>query len=311
MSSVQTAHALGCTIASVEQTLHRWERGDIQVQPGESDGYGHSKEQHSPSSSRRRVSSRFLEHLVGGEDGDEILLAPLLAKSPRPLLRDFSIDPSTLCKAACAFARCSNLNKYIEGGWSFTRVAMRLLSSRDGRLLRECSLNDIVRLCEAAVLCDMETSGREISGLFARKVLQVLNDSVDDDGKMKSGSTISLGVASASEVCSLLWSLGELGAKHSLDYETKPTAYKRMRLVCPLPALSEEELQSLRSFQVLNLVRLIPFHSFFESFLSFLALKVIWGTNLIMFVLFPSIDVFVLFSPMSNVKLHSFEGLFE
>eukprot|EP00980_Cylindrotheca_fusiformis_P007972 scaffold1697_cov120-Cylindrotheca_fusiformis.AAC.54 len=210
--------------------------------------------------------------LNDGEDEDDSPLGPLLQKSRKPLLRDLSVDPSTLCRAACAFQRLSKQYPYMKGGWTLTRVAIRLLSSKNARLMKECSIHDIVKLCEATVLCEADGQGRElITGLFARKVLQVLNESLDCEQKEET-STIDLSRASSSELCTLIWALGELGTKHHRSDESRHSAYKRMRLVAPTPLLSQEQVKKLECSSVVKLFRGVVLMNFLSSDKPFLLL---------------------------------------
>jgi hypothetical protein len=148
----------------------------------------------------------------------------------------------------------------MKGGWTLTRVALRLLTSRDARLMRECSINDIVRICEAAALTDAGGHGRELLlGLFARKLLQVLNQSLE---KGKTADVLfDVSEASPAEISTLLWALGELGARHSLpaDNEAGELAYKKMRLVSGKPLLSQENVKHLDVQSSMKLVSLIGY----------------------------------------------------
>ena len=108
-----------------------------------------------------------------------------------------------------------------------------------------------MRLCEAAALSQTDGHGRElITGLFARKVLHVLNEACHDRE-----SSVDITAASPSEISTLLWALGELGAKHSLEFEGKHSAHKKMRLVVSDVVLTEGQLRSLDASSALKLVR--------------------------------------------------------
>jgi hypothetical protein len=247
--------ALGRILATVEQSLHRWERGDCQSPIVDNGSLSSDASVFSSFFGKPRMNLAILEQMGSDHDNeDELELAPLLEKSHRPMLRDLSVDPSTLCKAACGFQRLSAKHPHIKGGWTLTRVAVRLLSSKDARLMRECSIHDIVRLSEAAVLSDVDGHGRElITGLFARKVVQVLNEALDSGRDGKSGS-VDVAAATPSEVCTLLWALGELGAKHSLDDEASHSAYKKMRLIAGTPLLTRDQVKSLDVSSAIKLV---------------------------------------------------------
>lgn len=254
MINLSVADALGSILATVEQSLYRWERGTVPT----SSNQASEASVFSSFFGKPRLNHQLLEHMLNdGEDEDESVLGPLLQRSGKPLLRDLSVDPSTLCKAACAFQRLSKKHPYMKGGWTLTRVAVRLLSSKNARLMKECSIHDIVRLCEATALGEADGHGRElITGLFARKVLQVLNDSLDCATE-KTDSSIDVSTASPSELCSLLWSLGELGAKHYLSDDARHSAYKRMRLVSETSLLSQDQVKALDCSSALKLVSIL------------------------------------------------------
>ena len=256
MMDSSVANALGSILTTVEQSLHRWERGGSQRILSSSPRQGSDRSIFSSFFGKPRINHQLLEHLEGDiDDDDESILAPLIEKSKRPLLRDLTVDPSTLCKAACAFQRLCKKYPFMKGGWTITRVAVRLLSSKDARLMKECSIHDISRLCEATVLSDADGHGRElITGLFARRVLQLLNDVLDIEPDKTVESSIKLANASGPEKSSLLLSLGQLGAKHRLKDDAKHTAYKKMRLVSNTPLLSTDEVSSLDGSLSLKLV---------------------------------------------------------
>jgi hypothetical protein len=214
---------------------------------------------------RSRLNLKVLNQAVGynEEDEDEIVLAPLLEKSHLPLLRDLTVDPSTLCKAACGFARLSSKHQ-VSAGWSLTRVALRLLSSKNARLMKECALPDLIRLCEAAALSDGCGQNSElIIGFFVRKVIQVLNDSLSSENRL-----LSIYSATPPEIASLFWSLGKLGVRHSLGEEDRKTAYRRMRLVADRRVLSKTQIMSLSDKDIIKLV--CPENNLLEMKLFFL-----------------------------------------
>jgi hypothetical protein len=262
----EVASALGGVLATVEESLHRWERGLYQGPSHDDDDYQLNDDASRFSSffGKSRLNPKLLDQRIGDrdDDDDEITLAPLLARSHLPMLRDLTVDPSTLCKAACGFARLSAKHPCITGSWALTRVAVRLLSSKDARLMKECSIHDIVRLCEAAVLSEVAGHGRElVIGLFARKVVCVLNNALDTSDPRKAASTIDVASASSTEIATLLWTLGELGVKHSLPDESRHSAHKRMRLVTEKRLLTKDQLKTLDTH---SLVRLVSFFGFVD-----------------------------------------------
>jgi hypothetical protein len=242
--------ALGRVSATTEMSLHRWERGECETDTPPVGCHGDGSV-FSSFFGRPRINLPLLEQALNDEeDDDDVALAPLLRK--RPKLRDLSIDPSTLCKAACNFQRLSAKHPHINGGWTMTRVAVRLLSSKNARLMKECSIHDITRLCEAAVLSDVDGHGRElIIGLFARQVVKVLNGALDDDDETRDEfSAIKIDSATSSEIVTLIWALGELGVKHAPVGEGRHMANKKMHI------LHLDLIQSKIQIQLLDLVAL-------------------------------------------------------
>lgn len=132
-----------------------------------------------------------------------------------------------------------------------TRVAVRLLSSKHARLMKECSIHDIVRLCEAAVLSDVDGHGRElIIGLFAREVVKVLNEVLEDESRHE--TSIDIASASSTEISTLIWTLGEMGVKYSPG---KQPSSKKMRLTIAEPLLQGIRVKSLNQFTLERLIR--------------------------------------------------------
>ncbi len=264
--------ALGKILAAAEHSLHRWERVDFAKDVS-------SVESHSESPlfstffGRSRMNLPILEQAINDDDDDDDLSLAPLGRSQRPKLRDLMIDPSTLCKAACGFQRLSNEHPYIKGGWTLTRVAVRLLSSKNASLMKECSIHDIVRLCEAAVLSDVDGHGRElIIGLFARQVVKVLNEVLDED--TKHGTSIDIETVSSTEMSTLIWTLGEMGAKYSPG---KHTSGKKMRLGFAEPLLRRIRVASLDHVALERLIRglvLMKMTSSHQSFLLEILLKI-------------------------------------
>lgn len=199
----------------------------------------------------------ILEQLMSGhEDEEDTELTSLVVKRHRPLLQDLSVDPSTLCKAACALERIAGKHSDIKGGGKLTQVAIRLLASRNARLMKECSIHDIVRLCEAATRADTEGNNRQlITGLFAHKVVYVLNEALGGEESTIDKPEISIEAASPSEISTLIWSLANLGVKHAAADSAVETAYKRLRLVTNKPFLTQEQVKTLDLHSQTRLVR--------------------------------------------------------
>lgn len=245
--------ALGRILAAAEHSLHRWERVDFAGDVASVDPQAENP-LFSSFFGRPRINLPILEQDVNDDDDeDDMALAPL-THSQRPKLRDLMIDPSTLCKAASAFQRLSKKHPYIKGGWTFTRVAVRLLSSKNARLMKECSVHDVVRLCEAAVLSDVDGHGRElIIGLFARQVVKVMNEVLEDGSQHD--TSINIALASSSELSTLIWALGEMGVKYTPVGPGKQLSSKKMRLGFVDPLLRGIQVTSLNLIGLERLVR--------------------------------------------------------
>ena len=252
------ASALGGVLATIEGSLHRWERGLYQSSSKFDIETGTDGSLFSSFFGKSRLNSKLLDQRIGDqEDEDDYSLTSVFHKAHLPLLGDLTVDPSTLCKVACGFARLSAKHPYVTGSWTMTRVAVRLLSSKNARLMKECSLHDIVRLCEAAVLSEVAGHGRElIIGLFSRKVVQVLNEGLDPsyDRENSSSESVDLAIATPSEISTLAWTLGELGVRHATSDEARQTAHKKLRLITDKPLLTKDQISSLNVSSLLRLV---------------------------------------------------------
>lgn len=178
------------------------------------------------------------------EDENEQALPTLAERSRLPLLRDLPLDPLTLCKVACSVER---LTEYHDGerlSGTLTRIALRLLTSRSGRLMRECPIQDLVRLCEAAVRTDLQPV-REMISLFCRRVVHHLNRLGQED----------LSILGVGDCVTLVWALGELGVKYAPVEKDSLSPHRRLRLVTKLPFINKEQLVILSNPRVIKLVR--------------------------------------------------------
>ena len=114
--------------------------------------------------------------------------------------------------------------------------------------------HDIVRLCEAVVLSDVDGHGRElIIGLFAREVVKVLNEVLEDDSQHD--TSIDIESASSSEISTLIWALGEMGVKYSPADHGKQPPSKKMRLIFIEPLLRGIRVKSLNLIALERLIR--------------------------------------------------------
>lgn len=261
-SSVKESLALGKILASIETCLFNWENCKPSfIKESGSD---------SPSSTeairfasflgRSRRHIPFLDQRM--DDSDEVFLPLHSEKSRLPLLRDLPIDPLTLCKIACRLERLAESQMGIRVTETLTRVALRLLTSRSGRLIKECPMNDLVRMCEAAARND-SPSTRELVSHFSRRLVYHLNGPGRDD----------IVTLSAGHHAMLLWALGELGVKYTPnEVDDTETAYRRLHLVSSIPFLSSDQMVVLshtRAAKMVSSVQKSHSRYFDYCFLSF------------------------------------------
>jgi hypothetical protein len=82
-----------------------------------------------------------------------------------------------------------------------------------------------------------------------------MNEALDPDLDAHGRAADRLAHASPWEISILIWSLGELGARHFTTDENRRLAYRKLQLITDRPLLTEEELQSLSAASTANLVR--------------------------------------------------------
>lgn len=242
LSVPSLASALGKMLSMIKSSLLDWESGALAAKAEE------SRVSRNPFSFASFFGrARFLAQLLDqrsdeppAEEGDEFSVS-FLTKKSLPLLKDLPIDPSTLCKITSSYSRLS-----FPGGEVFARVALRLLTSRSGRLLRECPMPDLVRLCEAVASHGVPL-GRERVSLFVRKLIHLFNT------EWSSGQSYTL---LSHDAAVLIWSFGELGVKCVVDSgpEGVSSAHRRLHLVGRLP-LDDIQNQSLTTASCVKLVR--------------------------------------------------------
>jgi hypothetical protein len=243
------ADSLGKIFATIELCLIQWERGRLSFpknqtqlsEPVESTRFASFFGQ-------SRFHIPFLDQHVGDplDDMDETHTSILEMKSRLPLLRDLPLDPLTLCKAASCFTKLMADN-LLQTSDTLARVAMRLLTSRGGRLLRECPLSDLVRLLEALALSDAAGT-RELIGYFTRQVIHLINDSPQDE----SGS-IPLKLR-PTDLSTFIWSLGKLGVTYSTSGGDKSLAHRRLHLVAKPRLMDRSKFDTLSIPSAIRLV---------------------------------------------------------
>lgn len=263
------ADALGRVFSTVETSIVRWERGQYSQNNDDDESTGSRGGFNSltalflrPSLSRHMLDQLIEEYNDDLEEEDEKVLSSIVDKTnnkPRlPRLRDLGIDPNTLAKAAGAFAKVTSKHLNMRGSPILTRVTLKLLTSKNGRLLQEFSMSNLIRACEAAAINEAVGRGEDlVVGQFARRLLQLLNEANDGTKAHDSASKIDLQLSSAApdEIATLLWSLGELGARHLASDKDRQSAHRKLRLVMEAPLLTDDQIQHLSSSSALKALR--------------------------------------------------------
>ena len=237
-------HALGRSLATIEVALHNWETGSASSKQEVTDKRSSMKQPLRFASFFGKTNTlMLLDQRLEQESSDETDELHIPTKKPRPLLKDLPVDPSMLCKFSCSMTKMNANNILVNGGESLTRIALRLLSSKNGRLLRECPLLDLARLCGA--LAETKLSiGRERVSLFVRRVVQFLNEELVNDR--------AIGPA---ESAKLLWAVGELGVKFNLKNTDVETAHRKLELIAEVPILLTNQLNELTDRRIAKLLR--------------------------------------------------------
>ncbi len=187
------------------------------------------------------------ESFEGGKSG------ATTRRSRLPLLRDLSIDPCTLCKVANGFAKLSTSRPFVKGGETLSRIAVRVLVSENGLLMKESSFHDIVRLLEAVAAGEgFDLQSQFIARLFARRIVRMLNEDLHPRRESKVPSAF-LSSLSPTEKSVMLDSLGRLGVRFTSDKDSR-SAYKRLRLVINSPILSPAQLSGISTSCLTKLV---------------------------------------------------------
>ncbi|KAL7563814.1 hypothetical protein ACA910_019547 [Epithemia clementina (nom. ined.)] len=167
------------------------------------------------------------------DDFDDYTVPSLLNEKTRlPLLKDFPIDPSTLSKLTWSSSRVSRSANPSTSD-TLARVALRLFTSRNGRLLREeCQVYDLASIARAAAT--VSSSLREMVSLFSRRLVRVLNESPNLWETSPPLHSVSL-----------LFSLGRLGVKYNPSHRDDTLMHRRLQLVSSLPSFSSRDLDTL------------------------------------------------------------------
>ena len=240
--------SLGRVLGLVDVCLASWEAGDAYtVSKKDEDESEHAKERFRFTSFFGRARSHITKFERKGEemadDLDDYPMPSLLAEKTRlPFLKDFPVDPATLCKLCGSLNQPGTKYSMVCDTHTMAKVILRLMTSRNGRLLRECHVSDLAALCVTAVSVT-SSENREIVGLFSRRAVKVLNEHPS-----------LLDTASPSILIKLLGALGDLGIKYHPETDSR-SAYRRLQLTVRLPfsdgfayeSLSNESLKILVS----------------------------------------------------------------
>jgi len=278
-SSVQESLALGKILASIETCLFNWENckpPSIVQESGSDSPSTREAIRFASFLGRSRRHIPFLDQRM--DDSDELFLPSHTERSRLPLLRDLPIDPLTLCKIACRLERLADNQKGIRVTETLTRVALRLLTSRSGRLMKECPMNDLVRMCEAAARND-SPSTRELVSHFSRRLVLHLNGPGQDG----------IATLSSGHHAMLLWALGELGVKYTPnEVDDAETAHRRLHLISSIPFLSGDQMVVLSHTRAAKMVSSLSYlHSHCSLYLfclshfslAFLMLAAAWSCH--------------------------------
>lgn len=238
--------ALGRLVAIMEASVLRWESCQCERSSEESVAQVDESIRFASFFGRPRLALRLLEQRLDTaiDDDDESQSVESEKTRKLPLLRDLSMDPATMCKLAYGLSRTKESFPEINGAWTFTRIAVRLMSAKNGQLLKVSSAGDDVRLAYACATNQFGGHSRDfIARLYTRRLLQRLNEQL---GWSEKGSVSDQLALSPEDTATLVWSLGELGTRHwASDHGVNGTAYKKLRLVTSLPFLSESQIGSL------------------------------------------------------------------
>eukprot|EP00977_Amphora_coffeiformis_P017885 scaffold6007_cov183-Amphora_coffeaeformis.AAC.9 len=250
--------SLGRVLGLIDISLSSWEAGGAHPAPkmdeeGETE---HAKEAFRFTSFFGRARSHItkFERKVEDmhDDLDDYPVQSLLAEKTRlPFLKDFPVDPATLCKLCGSLNRPGTKYSRVCDTHTMAKVILRLMTSRNGRLLQECHVSDLAALCVTAVSVT-SSANRELVGLFSRRAVKVLNEHPS-----------LLATAAPAILIKLIGALGDLGIKYHPEVDSR-NAYRRLQLTARLPfsddfaynALSNESLKILVSdaFGTCNLV---------------------------------------------------------
>ena len=244
--------SLGRVLGLIDISLSSWEAGDVHPGPKLDEEESKTENEHAKEAFRftsffGRARFHITKFERKGEDMqddlDDYPVPSLLAEKTRlPLLKDFPVDPATLCKLCGSLNRSGTKYSMVCDTHTMAKVILRLMTSRNGRLLRECHVSDLVSLCVTAVSVT-SSANREIVGLFSRRAVKLLNEHPS-----------LLDSATPAILIKLIGALGDLGVKYHPEIDSR-NAYRRLQLTVRFPfsddfayeSLSDESLKILVS----------------------------------------------------------------
>ena len=232
LSQPLVAESLGSILAVIESSLLAWESGPLTESASSVTKRTEDTLHFSTFFGKSRFPLPLLNQFIHEQEDDDDGQKTNKKKASLPLLRDLPVDPSSLCKLSSAFSRLCQEQPNVLGGWTFVRVAVRLLSSKNGQLMEQCPLVDVIGLAHACAIS--EVNGRERGQtvrLFAGRVVQFMNEALGPDPETHGKAAARLARATPWEIAMLMWSLGELGARYFTSDENRQLAHRKLRLV--------------------------------------------------------------------------------
>jgi hypothetical protein len=240
--------SLGHVLGLIDVSLSNWQAGLSHATPGR-----HGKGKELSREENRFISffGRARSHLfrverkmeeTGTEEMEDYPLPSLLEEKVHlPFLKDFPIDPSTLCKLCGSLNKPDSMFSRVCDTQTMAKVIIRLMTSRNGRLLGECHVNDLASLCIAA-LSLTKSSNREIVGLFTRRTVKIFNENPSI-----------MASATPPVLSKLICALGDLGIKYHPEVDSA-LAYRRLQLTARLPIREGFDVEGLSNDSLISLV---------------------------------------------------------
>ena len=243
----------------IESSLLRWESGQCKRSIPNLQQRVEEATRFSSFLGRSRTSLKLLEQTLGGfddedGDGDGTPASVMTSKSAVPLLRDLAVDPSTLCKLASSLSKFQRRHPNVVGTWTFLRVAVRLLTSKNAQILKEGQIEDVINLSSTCAAHEVSGPGRDfITRLYTRRAVQHLNNLLNSP-KEDSRTVAETLRISPRTTAALIYAFGELSVRYDRTDEKLSTAYKRLRLVTDRRLVSKEQIDRLETNNMVDLL---------------------------------------------------------